>query len=202
MEQQKHMLKIGLTGNIASGKTISENIFKSFGFKVISADDIVHDLLKNDKNVIKKVTSIFQNFDISENNTLSRKKIGKIVFENKNLRTKLENIIHIEVIRKINEFFKHNKDEKATIASIPLLFESKLQNMFDIIIFVQANENIRLERLMNRNNYSEEFAKKIMNTQMDENLKIPLSNFVIKNNTNEKSLKVQIEDIVKKLSIL
>lgn len=55
---------------------------------------------------------------------------------------------------------------------------------------------------MNRNNYSEEFAKKIMNTQMDENLKIPLSNFVIKNNTNEKSLKVQIEDIVKKLSIL
>ena len=46
------MLKIGLTGNIASGKTISENIFKSFGFKVISADDIVHDLLENDKNVI------------------------------------------------------------------------------------------------------------------------------------------------------
>ena len=83
MEQQKHMLKIGLTGNIASGKTISENIFKSFGFKVISADDIVHDLLENDKNVIKKVTSIFQNFDIYENNTLSRKKIGKIVFENK-----------------------------------------------------------------------------------------------------------------------
>ena len=82
------------------------------------------------------------------------------------------------------------------------MFEAKLQNMFDIIIFVQANENIRLERLMNRNNYSEEFAKKIMNTQMDENLKIPLSNFVIKNNTNEKSLKVQIEDIVKKLSIL
>ena len=97
MEQQKHMLKIGLTGNIASGKTTSENIFKERGFKVISADDIVHDLLKNDKNVISKVTSVFPNLDIFENSTLSRKKIGKIVFKNKDLRTKLENIIHVEV---------------------------------------------------------------------------------------------------------
>lgn len=201
MEQQKHMLKIGLTGNIASGKTTSENIFKECGFKVISADDVVHDLLKNDKNVISKVTGVFPNLDIFENSTLSRKKIGKIVFKNKDLRTKLENIIHVEVIKKINEFFVANKDEKATIASIPLLFEAKLQNMFDIIIFVQADEKTRLERLMKRNNYSEEFAKKIMNTQMDENLKIPLSNFVIKNNTDEKSLKAQIEDIVKKFKL-
>ena len=195
------MLKIGLTGNIASGKTTSENIFKAFGFKVISADDVVHDLLKYDKNVISKVTGIFQNFDIFENNALSRKKIGKIVFKNKDLRTKLENIIHVEVIKKINEFFVENKDEKATIASIPLLFEAKLQNMFDIIIFVQADEKTRLERLMKRNNYSEEFAKKIMNTQMDENLKIPLSNFVIKNNSNKTCLKEQIEDIVKKFKL-
>ena len=81
------------------------------------------------------------------------------------------------------------------------MFEAKLQNMFDIIIFVQADEKTRLERLMKRNNYSEEFAKKIMNTQMDENLKIPLSNFVIKNNTDEKSLKAQIEDFVKKFKL-
>ncbi|OLA94307.1 MAG: dephospho-CoA kinase [Candidatus Melainabacteria bacterium LEY3_CP_29_8] len=196
------MIKIGLTGNIASGKTFSENIFKSYGINVISADDIVHDLLKNDKNVIKKVTNIFPKADIFENNLLSRKKIAKIVFNSKDLRKKLEKILHKEVIEKINDFFEKNKNENTAIASVPLLFEAKLQNMFDVIIFIQANENIRLKRLMNRNNYSKEFAKKIMDAQMNEDLKLPLSNFIIENNQDEAYLKKQIHEIIKNLNIL
>ena len=196
------MIKIGLTGNIASGKTLSENIFKSYGIHVISADDIVHDLLKNDKNVIKKVTNIFPNADIFENNILSRKKLAKIVFNSIDLRKKLEKILHKEVIDKINDFFEKNKNENIAIASVPLLFEAKLQNMFDVIIFIQANENIRLKRLMNRNNYSQEFAKKIMDAQMNEYLKLPLSNFIIQNNQDEAYLKKQIDEIIKNLNIL
>lgn len=196
------MIKVGLTGNIASGKTVCENIFISYGLNVISADDVVHDLLKNDKNVINKVISIFPNLDIFESNLLSRKKIGKIVFNDKNLRTKLEQILHKEVINKINIFFEENKNKNIAIASVPLLFEAKLENMFDIIIFIQANENIRQERLMKRNNYNKEFAKKIMNTQMNEDLKIPLSDFIIHNNSDEINLKKQVENIIKKLNIL
>lgn len=196
------MLKLGLTGNIASGKTVCENIFKNYGIKVISADDIVHDLLNNDKNIIKEVINIFPNLDIFENNTLSRKKIAKIVFENNDLRKKLEQIIHKEVIKKINNFFFVNHNEKIAIASVPLLFEAKLENLFDIIIFVQADENIRLKRLMNRNKYNKEFAKKIMNAQINENLKIPLSNFIIQNNKDEVFLKKQIDEIIKKLNII
>lgn len=196
------MIKIGLTGNIASGKTMSENIFKSYGINVISADDIVHDLLKNDKNVIKKVTNIFPDDDIFENKTLSRKKLAKIVFNSKDSRTKLENILHKEVIEKINDFFEINKNEKIAIASVPLLFEAKLENMFDVIIFIQANENIRLKRLMNRNNYNQEFAKKIMDAQMNEDSKLPLSDFIIQNNQDEAFLKKQIDEIIKKVNIL
>lgn len=196
------MIKIGLTGNIASGKTLSENIFKSYGINVISADDIVHDLLKNDKNVIKKVSNIFPKADIFENNILSRKKLAKIVFNCIDLRKKLEKILHKKVIEKINDFFEINKNENIAIASVPLLFEAKLQNMFDVIIFIQANENVRLKRLMNRNNYSQEFAKKIMDTQMNEASKLPLSNFIIQNNQDEAYLKKQIDEIIKNLNIL
>lgn len=195
------MIKVGLTGNIASGKTLCENIFKNYGINVISADDIVHDLLKHDKNVINKVINIFPNFDIFENDILSRKKIGQFVFNDKNLRTKLEQILHKEVINKINIFFEENKNKNIAIASVPLLFEAKLEKMFDIIIFVQANENIRQERLMKRNNYNQDFAKKIMHAQMNENLKIPLSNFIIHNNSDETNLKKQIDEIVKKINI-
>lgn len=196
------MKKIGLTGNIASGKTLSENIFKSYGINVISADDIVHDLLKNDKNVIKKVTNIFSQYDIFDGNLISRKKIAKIVFNNKDLLKKLEKILHKEVIKNIDDFFEKNKNENIAIASIPLLFEAKLQNMFDVIIFIQANEHIRLKRLMNRNNYSQEFAKKIMDSQMNEDLKLPLSNFIIQNNKDETHLKKRIDEVIKKLYIL
>ncbi len=197
------MIKIGLTGNIASGKTLSENIFKSYGIKVISADDIVHDLIRNDKKTIKNIINLFSQYDIFENNNIdiiSRKKIAKIVFNNKLLREKLEQILHPQVIEKINIFFEENENEKMAIASIPLLFEANLQKMFDIIIFIQANENIRLKRLMMRNNYSESFARKIMDTQINENIKIPLSNFIVENNSDKYSLQEQIDKIIKKIN--
>ena len=142
-------------------------------------------------------------YDIFENNNIdiiSRKKIAKIVFNNKLLREKLEQILHPQVIEKINIFFEENENEKMAIASIPLLFEANLQKMFDIIIFIQANENIRLKRLMMRNNYSESFERKIMDTQVNENIKIPLCNFIVENNSDKYSLQEQIDKIIKKIN--
>ena len=87
------MKKIGITGNIASGKTAVENIIADNGFKILDADFVCHKAFENDKIVINKVIDLFKNFDvIDKNNKLDRTKIGQIVFSDSDYKKKLEDI--------------------------------------------------------------------------------------------------------------
>ena len=146
------MLKLAITGNIASGKSEVEKILVSLGYKVLDTDKVAHDLLYLAENA-------FRGYDIYENGSISRKKMGKLVFSNPKLKEKLENILYPNIKIKINEFFEKNKNEKFVFVSIPQLFESGMQNLFDKIISIYCDDDIRLSRLVKRNNYSVEYAK-------------------------------------------
>ena len=178
------MLKIAITGNIASGKSTVETFFQDKGFKVFDTDKIAHEILASSEEIIRTF------------GTNNRKELAKIVFKDKEELSIIELIIHPEVKKELEKIF--NLDEKIVIVSVPQLFESGFDSMFDKIIYVTADESVRLERLMKRNFLTSEEAQVRINAQSDEG-KAEKSDFVILNNGDLEELKNQAEKV---LSIL
>jgi len=124
------MIKYAIVGNIASGKTTMEKELEKHDFVVMDSDLIAHDILI-DSPVIAEA---FKDYDVFEYGRLSRDKLGKLVFNNPDLKTKLENLIHPLIKQEIETAFKTYKDKKAVFVSVPLLFEVGWQDVFDKII--------------------------------------------------------------------
>lgn len=185
------MIKYAITGNIASGKSAVEEILKKAGETVIDTDKISHELLENNKDVIET----FKNYDILSDGKISREKLGKIVFEDKALKKLLENILHPQIKQKINDFFEQNQDKERVFVAVPLLFETKMEDTFDKIIFIYCDDKIRFERLMERENYTKEYARNRMKSQQNQDGKVKYSDIVIYNNSTPEEL----ERLVKKL---
>ena len=181
------MIKVGLTGNIASGKSTVEKIFREkWNIKVLDVDKIGHNLLENDKESILKIKELFSNADIEDNNgKLSRDKIARIVFKDIEFKKKLESILHPKIKKILEKFFEVHKKDEILIGSVPLLFEANMEDLFDKIILIISDDDIRKNRLMLRNGYTEEEAKLRIKAQMDQNLKIAKSDYIIVNNNKE-----------------
>jgi dephospho-CoA kinase len=197
------MIKVALTGNIACGKTQVENILTSQCYKVIDTDRINHYILMTDVSAINEIKAAFENDDIlDENSNISRDKLGKIVFSDNLKKQKLEEILHKRIFEKMQEFYKQNQFEKVVFASVPLLFETKMENLFDKIILISADEDIRLERLIERNNYTRQYAQIRINSQMPETEKIKKADYVIYNNSDFMNLRKQVLRVLTQLANL
>lgn len=186
------MLKIAIVGNIASGKSTVEDYISSKGYSVYDTDKISHEILNYSKDEIK---AAFCKYDIVEKNQLSRKKIAEIVFANKEEKQKLENIIYPKLKQELLNIFS-NSDKKFVFVSVPLLFEVGWQNLVDKIIFVKTDDDIRLSRLMKRNNLTKEQAMLRINSQKPQEDKVMHSDFIICNNDDIISLQKQIDEII------
>ena len=135
---------------------------------------------------------MIKNKILNEFQTLDRKEIAQIIFNNEIKKEKLENIIHPELKKIILELFEQYKNEKAIFISGALLFKSGLYKLFDKTIFIDADENIRLKRLMKRNNLSKDEAQLRLNLQDDSNL----ADFIIENNDSVEILKAEIKQLL------
>jgi len=193
------MKKIGITGNIASGKTAVENIIKNSGFNVIDADFICHNALDSDAIIIGQIREAFSNYDIIDNNAIDRRKLGNIVFENSNLKLGLENILHPYVKKEIDNFILNHSNDELIFVSVPLLYETGMESDFDKVILVIADENVRLKRLCERNNFTVEQAKLRINAQMPQNKKLALADFIIENNFDLETLELNTQKVIKNL---
>jgi len=187
------VLKIAICGNIASGKTAVQHILEGKGYKVLDTDVVSHALLTV-KN--KKLFEAFKDYDVFEDREFSRQKTGRLIFNDENARKLLGSVIHPQIAAEIRKFYEKNKPEKAVFVGIPLLFEAKMEDLFDKIIFVYTDDKIRLERLIKRNNYTIEHAKARMNSQMPQDEKIKKSDYVIENNGSIEDLKIRVENIL------
>ena len=188
------MIKIGILGDIGSGKSY---ISKIFGYPVFNADQEVAQLYKKNKKIFfklkKKIPKFIYQFPIE------KKKISEAILANeKNLRD-IVKIIHFEVRKKMNIFLKRNKKKRIVILDIPLLLENKINKKNDILVFVESKKKEILKRLKKRKNFNQKLFKKLKKIQLPLDYKKKKSQFVIKNNFTNKSVKNDIRKIIKKI---
>lgn len=184
------MIKVALTGNIASGKSAVQKYIENLGYPVLDCDIVAHKILENSKEVIEAF------------GTNDRIELSKRVFSNKNELKKLEEIIHPKVSEEILSYFEKNIDKDLVFVAVPQLFEAGFDKIFDKIILVTAKEDIREFRLIKRNGYDRKYAKLRINSQMADIEKIPKSDFVIENNSSLEKLYSEVDDTIKSLKLL
>lgn len=188
------MIKFAIAGNIASGKSTVEEILIKHNFPVLDTDKVCHRLLAE----LEEIKIEFGNYDIfTPQNEISREKLGKVVFTNQELKIKLENILYPNVRIEIEKFFEENKNKSCAFVAIPLLFEAKMEDLFDKIIFVYCDDEIRLTRLIERNSYDREYAQKRLDSQMPQEIKLSKSDYIINNSSDKNTLEKEVEELIK-----
>ncbi len=174
------MIKTGLTGNIGSGKTIVAKIFELLGVEIFYADNEAKILL-DAPEVIQELKSVFGNKVKDNKDKIDRKKLAGIIFNDNVALKKVNKIIHPRVRQKYLSWLKHQKDMAYTIHEAAIMFESGFDKMFDQIIFVSAPEELRIKRIMKRDNSDRQSAVNRIRNQASEKEKIKKSDYVIIN---------------------
>lgn len=180
------MLKIGLTGSIAVGKTYVCEILREFGAFVLDADLTAREVVEPNTVGWKKIVESFGREVLQSDNTLDRAKLGAIVFTDEPKRQLLNSIVHPLVIEAQNEWLAKTEFEHPqgiAVVDAALMIESGGHRRFEKLIVVWCEPEIQLERLIARNNLSREDALRRIKSQMPQEEKKKYADFLI--NTSE-----------------
>jgi dephospho-CoA kinase len=189
-------LVIGLTGNIACGKSSAGKILSEMNIPILDSDAVVHKLYESNKQIQAKILEHFA--------TLDRKKISQEIFgesiDAKEKRKILESIIHPAVDREFRNWIRENQQSPIIVNLVPLLFEANLQSRYDFITLIKTKEELQRKRLKERNpDLSDEEIDKRIKSQMSQEKKAEMADFIIENNGPIDDLEIQIEELVDRL---
>ena len=171
---------IGLTGGIGSGKSSVLEIFKKIGISTYNADESAKKLISSDKKIIYSIKQLFGE-DIYDENELNSKLVSKIVFNDKEKLKSLNSIIHPAVAIDFNNFCLKHRDETYIVKEAAIIFETKTENLFNKIIYVKAPKEIRVDRVMQRDNLSRDDVLNRIQNQINETSIIDKCDFIIDN---------------------
>ena len=160
------MIRIGIIGDIGSGKTFVAN---NFGYPVFNADFEVALLYKNNKNIFVKLNKKLPKFILSF--PVKKSEIINAVLSNKKNLKKIINIVHKEIRKKLNLFLKKNRNSKIVILDIPLLIENKINNKNDILVFVDSKKKDIQKKIKKRSNYNTKILNIFRKVQLKPGLK-------------------------------
>ena len=189
------MIKIGVLGDIGSGKSYVAN---SFGYPVFNADKEVSKLYRTDKKVFHKLKKILPNF--FQKFPIEKNQVSNAILNKKQNLKKIVKIIHKEVRKKMLTFLKKNTHKKIVILDIPLLLENKINNKTYILIFVQSKKSEILKRLKKRKNFNQNLFNKFKKIQLPLDYKKKKSNFIIKNDFKKTTVKKYVKNIIRQIS--
>jgi dephospho-CoA kinase len=190
------MLKVGLTGGIGSGKSTVAQIFEVLGIPVYYADSAAKNLM-NDDEILK--TEIIKEFGPASyvNDSLDRAYISSIVFKDKEKLAKLNALVHPATIRNAEQWMSRQTASYA-IKEAALIFESGSQDQLDYVIGVHAPRALRIHRVMERDDVSSDEVNRRMQNQIEEEIKMKLCDFIVKND-EEELLMPQVIELHQKL---
>ncbi len=186
---------IYLTGGIGTGKSTVAKMFEEFGVEVIDADKIVHEILETDQYVKDKVISIFGK-DILQSGRIDRRKLGSIVFEDREKLQILENIVHPKVLEIMAKKISESQSEMVLI-EIPLLFEKKMDLHPSVLVY--CPKEFQMKRVKERDNLPDKEIENRLNSQIDIEEKKKLADYVIDNSGSLEETKKQVQDLLKVL---
>ena len=188
------MIRIGIIGNIGSGKSY---VAQNFGYPVFNADYEVTQLYQRDKKIFTKLKKSLPKY--IQSFPIKKKEVSNAILANKNNLNTIVKIVHEEIRKKMNAFLKKYKNKKFVILDIPLLLENKINKQKDVLIFVQSKKSDILKRLKKRKNFNQRLLKKFKAIQYSIDYKKKKSNFIIKNNFTKKSVNSAIKSILKEI---
>ena len=177
------MKKIGITGGIGSGKTYVASVFQSLGIPIFNADIQAKKLMTSSRKLIKLVKEEFGN-DIYKDSDLNKEKLASIVFSNSDKLQKLNSLVHPIVKEEFNNWCK-KQTSPYVIKEAAILFESNSHIGLDAVICISAPLDLRMKRLLNRDDYSEKEIKKRIENQTSQEEKEKLSDYIIVNDEKE-----------------
>ena len=188
------MIRLAVVGDIGSGKSY---VAKQFRYPVFNADNEVSKLYRKSKKCYHKLRKILPNYITSF--PIKKSELSKAIIANQKNLKKIIKIVHPEIRFKMNNFLKRNKAKKYVVLDIPLLLENKINKKNDILIFVDAKKKEIKKRLKKRSNFNVQIARKFKKLQLPIELKKKKSDFIIKNNFRNNSVKKNVKIILGKI---
>lgn len=177
------MLKVALTGNIASGKTTVARAWRSRGANIVEADELARRAVEPGTDGLRQIVALWGEGVLLPSGELDRAALRDVVFRNAEDRKKLEEIVHPEVAR-LHIVAYHEAQKKGhdlIVADIPLLFEIGTEKEFDVVVLVDAPVEVRKERLIQNRGLSADEAQRMIDAQWPSDRKRPLAQIVIEN---------------------
>ena len=190
------MLIVGLTGGIGSGKTTVSKLFSELGVTIIDTDVIAHQLINDDSSVLNEIVKMFGKQVLTQNGALDRKKLAELVFNDKQQKQHLENSLHPRIRSQVNEEVQKLRSSKLppdyVIVVIPLLFETDFNDITDRNIVVMSDEEIRIQRILQRDQRGMDEIQSIINSQVSDLVRRKNADDIIENNNYIKDIEPQV----------
>jgi len=187
------MLVVGLTGGIGSGKSLAAQFFAELGALVIDADQLARDAIERGSEGFDELIATFGD-SILNNGLVDRRALGELVFRDSEAKTKLEGIIHPIVRREFEEAVQSLEKDQVLIYEIPLLFETKARERFDYIVTVEADMQLRKDRLLKKGLRNSEIESRIA-AQASREERMSIADQVFENNGSEDELLRSVENL-------
>ena len=192
------MKRIGITGGIGAGKSLVAEIIKAMGYPVYNSDERAKELTESNPKIKEGLIHLFGE-EIYQNDTLNKFALAQAIFSDESLREKVNALIH-PIVREDFNLWALAQNNSLVFNESAILFETGSFKKFDAIILVYAPTELRIKRIMKRDNCSENEVLKRMNSQFSDEEKYQLTEFRVLND-EQTPLLVQVEKIILNLSL-
>jgi dephospho-CoA kinase len=198
------VLKVGLTGGIACGKTVVRQLLDGLGAFTLDADGIVHRLMRSGTELTRSIAQQFGDDMLASDGSVDRRRLGALVFSNPDLRRQLNELVHSRVIDEEHRLLgdAQRRGERVAVVDAALMVEAGTYRNYDVLVVVDCPRSLQIERIVERDQLSETQAAERVDAQLPAEERKRHAHFVIDTSGTLEETERQVKEIWKKLVVL